>query len=189
MARNSNSVQFTAIDVGDLSEIPPDLPAGAWQATSSVKKAATSKDKYPMLIVEWKTTEALTDGNDDYVGGKVADFLTFFPSSHKASRMTKLRIKSLCDALEIEIPTVTKFKSWDDISEFIDSLDGLQTTIYTTVEADKQTGEQRSKVRYTAPGALAGVKGKASAKDDADEEDDTPSEPVKKKLKKKVRPS
>lgn len=174
---NGAVVQFAPVNTGDMTEIPPDLPAGGWEATCSVKKAKTSKDSFPMLILEWKTTEALTDGNEDFVGAKVADFLVFFPATHKASRMGKVRLKGMCEALGIEIPAITKIASWDDLGEFIAELDGLKSTIYTTVEERKDTGELVAKVRYTAPGGAL----KASAADDEDEDEDSDDEPPAKK--------
>lgn len=174
---NGQVVQFAPVNTGDMTEIPPDLPAGTWEATCSVKKAKTSKDSFPMLICEWKTTEALTDGNEDHVGGKVADFVVFYPQGHAASRMSKIRLKAMCEALGIEIPSVTKLTSWDDLADFIAELDGIKTTIYTTVQERKDTGELVSKVQFTKPGGSL----KAAAAGDDDDEDEEEDEAPKKK--------
>lgn len=188
MSSNGAVVQFQSVNTGDLSDIPPDLPAGEWQATCAVKKLATSKDKYPMLALEWKTTEANTDGNEEAVGGRVTDFIVFYPANHRASRMGKLRLKEVCEALDIEIPTIKAVKSWDDLADLIDALEGTSAVIYTTVEADKTTGEQRSKIRYSAPGALKTKSKMAAEEDDEDSDEEEEKAPViKKKLKKKIR--
>ncbi len=177
---NGQVVQFQQVDTGDMNEIPPDLPAGTWTATCSVKKLATSKDKFPMLCLEWKTSEALTDGNEDHVGSRASDFIVFWPAAHKASRMAKTRLKSMCEALGIDVPSATKLSSWDDISDFIAELDGLQATIYTVVETRKDTGEQVSKVLYKQPGSSFAA---AAAVDD-DEEEEAPKPAAKKSAKK-----
>ncbi len=179
MASKSGSsavVQFTPVNTGDMSEIPPDLPPGEWTAECSLKKSKTSNGGYPMLIAEWKTLEALTDGNEDHVGAKAADFIVFFPSNHKASRMTKIRFKKMCEALKIDVPAITKLNSWDDIADFIEELDGLKATVYTTVEERKDTGELVSKISYVKPGSSL----KAAMADDEDEEDEEEEKPKKK---------
>jgi hypothetical protein len=168
-----------------MSEIPPDLPAGTWEAACNVKKSKTSKDSYPMLVLEWRTTEALTDGNEDYVGGRVSDFVVFFPNTHKASRMSKIRLKKMCEALDIEIPSITKITSWDDLSGFINCLEGLKATIYTTVEERKDTGELVAKVRYDAPGSSFAMKASAADDDDDEEEEEEEEEKPRAKILKK----
>lgn len=165
------TVAFAPIETGDLSEIPPDAPAGAWRAKSSVKKAATSKDNYPMLIIEWSLLEALTDGNEDAVGGRVADFVTFFPENHKASRMSKMRLKAMCEALNVELPSISAIKSWADLEPLIDALSGLEAEIWTKLEERKDTGEKQTKVCYTEPGVPIG---KLRAVDDEEEEEEAP---------------
>ncbi len=183
---NGSVVQFAPVNTGDMKDIPPDLPAGTWEATCSVKKLATSKDKFPMLCLEWKTTEALTDGNEDSVGQRASDFIVFWPSNHKASRMSKVRLKSMCEALDIEVPSTTKISSWDDVAEFTDALEGLKATIYTIVDTRKDTGEQVSKVLYKAPGSSFAMKA-ASAEDDEDEEEE--EAPKKSSSKKTAKPA
>ncbi len=176
---NGGTVQFTPVSTGDMQEIPPDLPAGKWLATCSPKKAKTSKDGYPMLILEWKTEEALTDGNEDYAGAKAADFVVFFPQSAPASRMSKIRLKAMCTALGIDVPSATKIDSWDDLADFVDALTGLKAEVYTTVEERKDTGEQVTKISYKEPGSKFKVA--ASSSDDDDEEDEEEEEAPKKK--------
>ncbi len=172
MGKDRGQVEFTPVDVGDMSDIPPDLPAGAWVAQCSVKKHTTKDGGYPCLILDWKTTEALTEANEDHVGGKTSEFLTFFPAGHKGYRMGCLRLKGLCEALEIEVPAISRLESWDDLADFIGELEGRKATIYTSVEERKDTGEKRTVVRYTAPGgalAKAAAARKGATDDDADE--------------------
>jgi len=98
------SIQFTPVEPGDMSEILPDAPAGEWVASFRTKLQPTSKDKYPMIIVDAKLEEALTPGNEFAVHKKVSDFIVFFPKDHNATKMARLRLHALCAALKIEIP-------------------------------------------------------------------------------------
>jgi hypothetical protein len=175
----SGEVQFRAVKVGDLSKVAPDLPRGEWTAVCKVKKAATSADQFPMLILEWKTVEALTDGNENFVGKSVTDFVTFFPEDHKAYKMGQIKLRSICEAYEIAIPAVNEIESWDDIGDFVGELEGLKGKIYTAVEQRKDTGEMQTRVLYTAPKAsFSGVK------EAADDEDEAPAKkPAKKSSK------
>lgn len=161
------SVTFAPVDTGDMSEIPPDAPAGEWTAVCKVKLAATKKDNYPMLVLNWKLTESFSDGGDDHVGATVTDFLTFFPAKHAASKMGKLRMKAMCEALGIELPTFTSIQSEDDLAEFIAELEGIKAKIWTKLEERKDTGEMTTKVLYSAPGLRIVAK--------ADDDDDKPA--------------
>ncbi len=174
---NGAVVQFTPVSTGDMKEIPPDLPAGSWNAQCSVKKAKTARDSFPMLILEWKTLEDLTGDNEDHVGGKSADFVVFYPQNAPASRMSKIRLKGMCTALGIAVPEAMKISSWDDIADFIDELEGLKATIYTTVVTRKDTGETVTKIEYLEPGAK--TRAKLAAQDDEEEEDEAPKKKSK----------
>lgn len=148
---NERVVDFNAVDIGNCSELPPDAPAGGWTGLCSVKKGKTAKDGYPMLILEWKLMESEDTENQFAVGSKIADFVTFFPRTHKAVRMSRMKLKALCDGLGVSVPTATKIESWDDISDFIDALDGMRTRIWTTVAPDRATGQPRTSLHYTVP--------------------------------------
>ncbi len=172
---NGGQVQFTPVNTGDLSEIPPNLPAGGWEATCSVKKGATKNGGFPMLILDWKTDAALEDENEDFVGKSSSDFLVFFPSSHNGSRMSKIKLKTMCTALGIEVPSVTALKTWDDIADFVAELDGMKGTIYTTVKARTDTGEQTTNIQYNRPGAALATKKASDDDEDDDEEEEAPA--------------
>jgi hypothetical protein len=152
-------VQFTPINMGGTKEIPPDAPEGAWLGAITLKKSATSKDKYPMLILETKLVEAFTDGNESAVGSSVSDFLTFFPRSARGYRMGVERLHELCAALNIEVPNIEEFNSWDDIRELTDALDGAQLRCWTRHEKDKRPdarpGSVRTVLSWTAPRGAA----------------------------------
>lgn len=180
----SKTVDFTPVDCGDMTEIPPDAPAGGWDALCSVKKHKTAKDGFPMLILEWRLEKAHEDENENHVGARVTDFVTFFPSNHNACRMSRVRLKSLCEALKIDPPATSKVSSWDDIADFIDALDGCRAPIYTTVAPRKDTGELATSVRYTSPNGMAHTNGGRSSssnedEDDSDDEDERPTPKAK----------
>lgn len=177
----SEAVTFREVECGDMSVVPPDAPAGSWTATCAVKKSKTKKDSYPMLVLEWRLTEAHQEENEGSVGAKVTDFLTFFPATHPATRMGRQRLLDLCKALDIDVPAATAIKSWDDIQDFIDALEGSQATVYTSVAPRKDNGEMATSVRYTNPNAARSVPPPA----DDSEEDDVAAPVAKKAAKKK----
>lgn len=146
-----SELQFTRVETGDMSQIPADAPEGHWVASFRVKVAATSKDKYPMLIVDARLEEALTEGNENHVGAKVSEFLVFFPSNHNAVKMSRLRLKAFCEALKIELPRVTAIEKASDFDDFIRDIEANKAQVWTKHETDKVTGEIRTKVEFKAP--------------------------------------
>jgi hypothetical protein len=165
---------FTPVDF-DIEQLPPDAPAGAWQAVAMTKIAKTSKDSFPMLIVDWELESAYEDENEQFIGARVSDFLVFFPEGHKASKMGKIRIRGLCDKLGIARSLIpTHIATSDDLAEFQAAIDGQKTDIWTAIEKskDKQSGEEmtRTVVKYRAPGAQAAALPSLAA--DAEDEDE-----------------
>lgn len=146
-----SEMQFTRVETGDMSEIPPDAPEGQWVASFKVKVAQTQKDKYPMLIVDAKLDEALTEGNENHVGSKVSEFLVFFPATHNAAKMSKLRLRDFCEGLKIDVPRLTAIEKASDFDEFIDAIESNRGVVYTKHETDKTTGEVRTKLLFKAP--------------------------------------
>lgn len=174
-------MDFKPVDY-DQKNIPPDAPAGEWTATCSVKKSKTSKDNYPMLILEWKITEAADEVNESFVGASTSDFVTFFPEGHRASKMGKLKVKALCEHMEIDLDVIpTRIASYDDLADLIAGLDGQSATIWTIVRDRSDTGEKVTEIRYSKPGggllsAKPGVGGKKKALEEEEEEEDEEEE-------------
>jgi hypothetical protein len=146
-----SELQFTRVETGDMSEIPPDAPEGQWVASFKVKVASTSKDKFPMLIVDAKLDEALTEGNENFVGSKVSEFLVFFPQTHNASKMSRIRLKAFCEGLKIDAPRLTAIEKASDFDAFINDIESNRGVVWTKHEKDKETGEIRTKLLFTAP--------------------------------------
>ena len=165
------TVEFTPIETGDMSKIPADAPAGEWNAVAKAKLMKTSREGLPMIVIDWKLTAALTDGNADHVGARVTDFLVFRASTDPYVKMSRQQLKTMCDALSIDPPSCTAIRTADDLAEFMASIEGLKAKIWTTLQEDKRTGEMRTTVRYTAPGGGLRVV--------ADEDED--DKPAKKK--------
>lgn len=174
----SEVLAYAPIDY-DAEDIPPDAPAGAWRAVATAKASKTSKDNFPMVIVDWELETAYEEENESYVGARVSDFITFFPASRAgASKMSKVRLKVFCDKLGISRTLIPKhIASSDDLADFIAAIDGQKTDIWTIVEktVNKDTQEEmvRTSVRYRAPGGVAAA-GALPPVDDTEEEEDEP---------------
>jgi len=97
--------------------------------------------------------EALTAGNENHVGSKVAEFLTFFPIGHNAQKMSTIRLHALCAALKIEVPRLTRIESEEDLQPFCAAIEENQAPVWTEHEKDKKTGEVRTKLLFTEPRA------------------------------------
>lgn len=161
-----------AVNTGDMGEIPPDLPEGTWVGTFEVKQSKTSKDKFPMLILTITAEEAETDGNEEFVGRQVSDFLTFFPENHKASKMGKARAKEITDAYELPTLDASSLaeNDWTSVVPWVEALEEGKKRFYTTVETDNRNPAlKRTKIYYLAPGG-GGEKTQAAAELDDNEE-------------------
>lgn len=177
----SETISFTPVDF-DVETLPPDAPAGAWQAVAMSKVSKTSKDSFPMLIVDWELESAYEDENESFIGTRVSDFLVFFPEGHKASKMGKIRIRGLCDKLGIARSLIpTHIATSDDLAEFQAAIDGQKADIWTVIEKskDKQSGEEmiRTAVKYKAPGSTASALPPLNADDGDDAEEEVDEEP------------
>jgi ribosomal protein L12E/L44/L45/RPP1/RPP2 len=176
------TIAYAPIDY-DAENIPPDAPAGAWQATATAKASKTSKDSFPMVIVDWELETAYDEENEAFVGARVSDFITFFPETRAgASKMSKVRLKAFCDKLGISRTLIPKhIASSDDLNDFIAAIDGQKADIWTVVEKseNKDTGEivERTSVRYKAPGGVAAAGALPPVGgDDEEEEEEEPEE-------------
>jgi hypothetical protein len=174
----TETLSYAPIDY-DAENIPPDAPAGAWRATATAKASKTSKDNFPMVIVDWELDTAYEEENESAVGARVSDFITFFPESRAgASKMSKVRLKAFCDKLNISRTLIPKhIASSDDLADFIAAIDGQQADIWTVLEksVNKDTNEEviRTSVRYKAPGGIAAAGALPPVDDDEEDEPET----------------
>jgi len=183
------TVQCTPVETGNMSEIPPDAPEGAWVARATVKNESNKKSGFPQLVITWKLAEALTDGNEDFVGSKVREWHIFYPARHEHSRMGKIKFKALCEAAGLDIPTISSPFDWADLADFVTELEATDVKLWTYLQTDKQTGEKRTQISFNPPGGAAAAARKSLA--DEDEEEEKPAAAKKlgpngKPLKKKT---
>jgi hypothetical protein len=169
-------IEMVPVDTGDMTDIPPDMPAGAWIGTITVKNTSTKEKKQPMLILNFTAEEALSDGNEDFTGSKAAVFLVFKPEHDPASKFGKIEIKKLCDAYDIDPPDTSSLPdgNFTSLQPFVEALEDTKRPFWTTIETDKSTGEKRTKIHYTEPGK----KLKAVKRDDDEEEEEEDAAPV-----------
>jgi len=152
-SNGKGAYDFKPIDFD--KNIEPDAAVGQYTATlDDVRISKTSKDEYPMLILEWQLTEAV-DGGDDQeksVGATVTDFLTFFPSGDRRGRMGKIKYAQLCELLSVDPDTIpARIESKADFLDFIKEVKGQSATVWVSQREDKSSGEVRTNVNYTAP--------------------------------------
>jgi hypothetical protein len=147
-----SNVEFTPVDCGRADEIPPEAPEGAWEARAKVKKAST-KEGYPRLIVEWKTTLALTEENESFAGCRATTFLDLVPKGHKREGQTKRSLNQMCKGLGIALPDLSSLSegSWDSLEPFIAAVEEGVWPIWTRHSPNKATGEVFVNVDFTAP--------------------------------------
>jgi hypothetical protein len=169
-------LDFTPIDF-DANNIEPDASEGTYEATvDDARIQATSKDNFPMLVVDWKldSTETDTEAADKSVGATVADFFAFFPDGDKRGNFPKRRFKQLRELLDIPDDVLpTRLESKRDFDDLIAEIKGKSAKIYITLRVDKQTNEERTSVSYTAPRGSMGAM--ASENDDEPEEERRPA--------------
>jgi hypothetical protein len=164
MQENSQSVMdFQPVDF-DATELPPEAEVGGYEAVvDSTKLMKTSKDGYPMIVVEWKLESAIDDANKASIGATVSDFVTFFPKNHKAYRLSVQRFRGMVDALGINPDVLPeRLQTKQDFADLLNALKNKRTTVWVSHQADKQTGEPRTKIAFTAPkgsGGLAPING------------------------------
>lgn len=151
---------FTPIDF-DANNIEPDASEGTYEATvDDARIQGTSKDNFPMLVLDWKldSTETDTDAAEKSVGATVADFFAFFPDGDKRGNFPKRRFKQLRELLDVPDDVLpTRLESKRDFDDLIAELKGKSTKIYITLRTDKVTNEERTSVSYTAPRGSMGA--------------------------------
>ena len=153
-------IEMTQVDVGDLSDIPPDLPAGTWMGPITIKPTKTGEGSKtpntPMLIIEATGEECETPGNEDFQGGKTAKFLVLRPANDPNSKFYKLDLKKFCEAYELPLPDATSLAedppNFSSMADWIEQVESEARRFYTTVVTDKRSGEKRTELHFVEPG-------------------------------------
>lgn len=182
-ARTGNGrgyTDFTPIEC-DVNTIEPEAAEGTYTGViDDVRVQATSKDKYPMLVVDWRldATETDSEGAEKSVGATVADFFAFFPDGDRRGSFPKRRFRQLRELLDIADDLLpTRLESKEDFADLIAELKGKELTIYITLRKNAETNEERPSINYTAPRSSMG----AMPSDDADEKPARGAKPAARK--------
>lgn len=159
-SRGSRHVDFTPIDC-DVNTIEPEAAEGTYVGIiDDVRVQATSKDKYPMLVVDWKldSTETDSEAAEKSVGATVADFFAFFPDGDRRGNFPKRRFRQLRELLDISDDLVpTRLENKSDFDDLIAELKGKEATIYISLRKNPETNEERPSISYTAPRGAMGA--------------------------------
>jgi hypothetical protein len=145
-------IQFTPVEVGDMSEIPPDAPEGQW-VTSQKAKFRLSNAGSPMLVIDFQLDEALTEGNEEFAGKrkKVTKFLVIRGANDPYVKMFRQDLADICEGLKISVPRFATLSSSADFDEFIAEVESTKGVFWTRSKQDKKTGEVRTEITARAP--------------------------------------
>ncbi len=178
-SRNQPKMEFKQVDF-DVNEIAPDAPEGEWTASiprGKCKVQPTKEDKYPMLIVPIRLDKTEEEGEtfEKALGAELSTMIVFFGDEKaRAARMSKLRLRQLCEAADVDLDVIPK-KLRDpinDLEPLIHALEGKKFQVWTKLTVRKDTGEQVTEVQFFNPKALP------STVDPDDEDGDNGARPA-----------
>jgi hypothetical protein len=174
----------------DVNEITPDAPAGEWGVSiprGKCKVQPTKEDRYPMLIVPVRldSTAEEDDSFQRALGTELSSMIVFFGDEKaRAARMSKLRLRQLCEAADVDLDIVPKELNdpENDLEELIRALEGKKFTAWTRLTTRKDTGETVTELLFSNPSKPLSAK-EAEDEDDEDDEkgDDEAESPSRRK--------
>lgn len=173
----------------DVNEIAPDAPEGEWEVSiprGKCKVQPTSKDAWPMLIVPVRLdgTEEEGEEYEKALGVELSSMIVFFGDENaRAARLSKLRLRQLCEAADVDLDVIPKEIGDDppnELEPLIRELEGSKFTAWTRLQTRKDTGEVTSEIVFLNPSTPLA----ASGDDDGDDEDRPRRSPRGKKKKK-----
>lgn len=164
----------------DVENIAPDAPAGEWLVSiprGKCKVQPTKEDKYPMLIVPIRLESTEEDGEvfEKAVGTELSVMIVFFGNEKaRAARMSKIRLKQLCEAADVDLDVIPKDieDPESDLEPLIRALEGAKFTAWTHIKKRNDTGEEVTEVSFKAPG---GSLASSSNDDEEEEEEEAPA--------------
>jgi hypothetical protein len=158
----------------DVNEIAPDAPAGEWMASiprGKCKVQPTKEEHYPMLIVPFRLEKTAEEGPEfeRALGTELSSMIVFFgeDANPRAVRLAKMRLRSLCEALDIDLDIIPKDLGDDPLNELeplIRKLEGQKLKVWTVLDQRKDTGEITTELRFADPKKVL------VSKDDDDED-------------------
>lgn len=160
----------------DVNEIAPDAPVGEWVGSvprGKCKVQPTKEDHFPMLIVPVRldSTEEEGDEHEKALGTELSTMIVFFDNTKpRAARMSKLRLRQLCEAADVDLDIIPK-KLHDpnnDLEPLIRALEGKKFSVWTRHQTRSDTGEVTTELLFRDPKAPIS----ASSEDDEDEDED-----------------
>lgn len=181
MAANSGiqkKMEYKQVDF-DVNEIAPDAPVGEWGVSiprGKCKVQPTKEDKYPMLIIPIRLDKTEEEGEEyeKALGAELSVMVVFFGNEKaRAARMSKLRIRQLCEAADVDLDLIPK-KIKDpenDLQPLIRALEGKKFPAWTKHTERKDTGETVTDVLFMNPKAPT-----RSANADEEEEEESEEE-------------
>jgi len=160
----------------DVNEIAPDAPAGEWKVSiprGKCKVQPTKEDRYPMLIVPIRLegTEEESETYTKALGAELSSMIVFFGDEKaRAARMSKLRLRQLCEAADVDLDVIPKDLEDPeaDLEPLIRALEGKKFTAWTRLTTWKDTGEVTTELIFQNPNKTLA----AAGGDDDDEDDD-----------------
>jgi hypothetical protein len=160
----------------DVNEIAPDAPAGEWAVSiprGKCKVQPTKEDRYPMLIVPIRLegTEEESETYTKALGAELSSMIVFFGDEKaRAARMSKLRLRQLCEAADVDLDVIPKDLEDPeaDLEPLIRALEGKKFTAWTRLTTWKDTGEVTTELIFQNPNKTLA----AAGGDDDDEDDD-----------------
>ena len=159
----------------DVNEIAPDAPAGEWTVSiprGQCKVQPTKDDKLPMVVVPVRLEKTDEDGDDfqKALGTSLTVYLVFGQTNPRAARMSKLRIRQLCEAADVDLDVLPKDLTdpENDLQPLIHALEGKKFQAWTRHQTRKDTGETTTEIQFQNPNAPIG----GGARDDDDGDGD-----------------
>lgn len=170
----NKKIEYKAVDF-DINEIAPDAPEGEWKMSvprGKCKVQPTKEDHFPMIVMPVRLDKVSGENEDSEthtkaVGTELSTFLVFGGKTPRGERMNKLRIRQVCELLDIDLDVIPK-KITDpenDLEPLIRELEGKKFVGWTAISTRRDTGEEVTDLVFVNPD-------KKLSRDDEDDEDE-----------------
>ena len=175
----------------DVHEIAPDAPAGEWLASiprGKCKTQPTKDDHFPMIIVPIRLDKTEEDEEvfQRALGTELSTFLVFGGKTPRGERLSKMRVRQICEAADVDLDIIPKIiEHGDDLEPLVRALEGKKFTVWTKLQTRKDTGEVTTEVLFVNPSNPLVAVGRDDDDDDGDDngagDDDDDDRPAPKK--------